>query len=100
MYEEGEYQDGQLHGSGKVYYPNGRCEYDGTWDNGDLLRGREYTPQGVLRYKGQFKSKHQGGDFVWHGIGEWYHPSGEVYFRGIFKDGRPSRRDSQLCVSG
>lgn len=102
---EGEWANGQCHGAGKLYRPDGSLKYDGNFTNGKREgfgkyyyeagtriegwwkagkingAGKEYRPDGTLRYAGAYRNGKR------EGYGKYYYEDGSRY-EGWWKDGR------------
>ncbi len=46
---------GKPYGYGTVYYPNGNIYQEGEFGIKGLLRGKEYSPDGKLRFQGEYR---------------------------------------------
>ena len=49
---EGEFDNNEYNGIGKLYFENGVLKFEGQFANGTYLRGKLYYNNGVLKYKG------------------------------------------------
>jgi antitoxin component YwqK of YwqJK toxin-antitoxin module len=87
----GEWQNGNKHGHGVSYHPNGIKEYDGDWRNDERHgRGTEYHSNGNVLYIGGWKDgkKHGSGSFYCWLLGKKY--------EGVWKDGKLSTLNAQI----
>ena len=106
----GEIMNGKAHGSGKLLYPTGIPEYEGTFVNNVIEgRGCYYSESGCMIYRGDFKEGvrsghgvefyHTGGKMYegewfydkWHGKGAWWNVIGDIIYRGDFEYGEPNK---------
>ena len=73
----------QPHGLGTAVREDGR-RYEGTFQDGSLVTGKCFRPDGFLEYEGGFKGGRR------HGTGTVFHRDGKVftgrYEEGSFKD--------------
>lgn len=77
----GDMTNGEFHGQGKLYYPNGLTEYSGSFIKNKLDgNGILYYPNGNIRYSGEFSNNKA------NGIGRVYNSDGMLLFEGMFKD--------------
>ena len=77
----GEIDNNKRNGIGKQF--NNKNEYEGIWNNGDIIKGKAvfYSDQGNIIYEGEFK------DGVENGYGEKIYPNKRVY-KGNFINGK------------
>ena len=77
----GEINNNKRNGIGKQF--NNKDEYEGIWDNGDIIKGKAiyFSDQGNIIYEGEFK------DGLENGYGEKIYPNNRVY-KGIFINGK------------
>ncbi len=77
----GDIINGQYHGNGKLYYPNGIIEYEGNFIE-DKFHGNGilYYLNGNIRYSGEFVKNKA------YGLGKVYNSDGRLIFEGMFKD--------------
>ena len=81
LFIEGEDQDGELNGYGKVYDENGELQEEGEYKDGKLNGyGKVYCENGELCEEGEFK------DGELNGQGKVY-LVGDLWLEGMFKDG-------------
>lgn len=97
----GNFKNGKKEGNGKVYYPNGKVLYDGTWKNDTKENGKQNDKDGT--YTGAFKNNlpHGQGTFIWKdnskyvgtftngkrtGKGKAYTPDGKIQFDGTWQN--------------
>lgn len=52
VFYSGTYWEGKPDGTGKMYYENGNLAFDGTFENGEMVYGKAYNPDGSLGYEG------------------------------------------------
>jgi len=78
---QGEFLDGLAHGKGTLSYPDGGGSVEGTFANGDLVRGTEKLANGDT-YTGKFSGRN-----TKFGDGIYIYPDGSTY-EGSFKSGR------------
>ena len=71
----------QPHGYGTAVESDG-WRYEGTYQDGSLVTGKQFRPDGFLRYEGEFK----GG--LSHGTGKQFRPDGFLEYEGEWKGGR------------
>lgn len=84
---EGEFFAGDPFGKGVVRHPNGvRC--DGQFFNQNLDGKGTCTYPDGSRYEGEFRQGRP------HGNGTLYSATGEVAYRGAFREGQPGRGDN------
>lgn len=91
---EKQYEDGYLvyegftvdhkpFGAGRVFFRNGSPRLEGIFGMKGLICGREYYPNGVIRFEGQFRlNQAYGPNYPEYGI--WYGRDGKRLFRGVF----------------
>ncbi len=68
---EGEMMFGKPYGYGKVYYSTGRVYQEGIFDVKGLVEGKEYYPNGNVRFEGKYQ--------ICSGYGPNYPDKGKVY---------------------
>uniref|UniRef100_A0A7S2QCD6 Uncharacterized protein n=1 Tax=Zooxanthella nutricula TaxID=1333877 RepID=A0A7S2QCD6_9DINO len=114
---EGEFLDGQRHGSGKYSYANGD-RYEGAWREDTMDgQGTMMYAGGSMTYTGEWRNnKHHGrGKYVWphdseayegefanddfNGFGRYSYANGEVY-EGHFKDSLKHGRGRYIYADG
>ena len=81
---KGEWKENEkLNGFGILYNPNSeKIKYEGEWANGTFNgNGTEFSTNGTLEYKGEFK------DGFKHGKGQHHHFEADAYF-GEFKENK------------
>lgn len=92
---DGEWRNGQESGNGKYIAPPN--EYEGTWTEGQLLRG-VWRREGKVHYEGEFISEEHA--FLPHGIGKLLDTEGNVAFEGSFQEGKRAGRGTEWLVDG
>lgn len=75
-------------GEGIEYYKDGTIFREGVFQRGGLLKGKEYYPNGKLKFDGQFNCRqteegYYGPSYPVHG--KFYTPDGALDFEGDFK---------------
>ncbi len=81
---EGFTVNGKAYGVGTSYYENGSPFHEGIFGVKGLLNGREYYPNGQVRFDGVFRlTKGYGPNAPEYGT--WYSENGEELFRGKFE---------------
>ena len=77
----GEINNNKRNGIGKQF--NNKDEYEGIWDNGEIIKGKAiyFSDQGNIIYEGEFK------DGLENGYGVKIYPNNRVY-KGIFINGK------------
>ncbi|MCQ2472056.1 MAG: TIR domain-containing protein [Clostridia bacterium] len=97
----GQMKDGEYHGKGTMYYPDGSKYYEGDWVNGDWHgKGTEYYDNGSKWYEGDFVNGN------WHGKGTWYYNNGSRCYEGDWVDdnrhgkGTSYNKDGSINFSG
>jgi len=79
----GEVSEGKPHGKGKAVFRNGGI-YEGDWVKGKQEGiGKEYYPDGTLRFEGEYKNG------VRHGTGTVYYKDGSKGHSGQWKFNEP-----------
>lgn len=78
----GNWKDGDFHGQGTTFHPNGAIRYTGNWKEGKKNgTGSFSNDQGFKRYEGDWKNN------IEHGEGMAYYPNGDR-FEGAFQEGK------------
>ena len=73
---------GTYHGQGKLYYENGKIEYDGSFNNGSYHgQGKLYHENGNIKFDGNFNSG------SYNGQGKLYHENGNIEYDGGWMNG-------------
>ena len=81
----GEINNNKRNGIGKQF--NNKEEYEGIWDNGEIIKGKAiyFSEQGNIIYEGDFK------DGLENGYGEKIYPNNRIY-KGIFIKGKIDKK--------
>lgn len=79
--EVAEYSKGKFDGSRKIYKSDKTLLADVVMKKDDLKKGKIYFSNGKLEYDGEFKNGKR------HGKGKLYNQSGELIYSGKFKNG-------------
>ena len=74
----------KAYGSGTAFYENGAPFHEGLFGVKGLICGREYYPNGQLRFEGTYKiNRGYGPNYPEYGT--WYSESGEELYNGKFE---------------
>lgn len=77
-------EDNSPWGSGTAYYPDGKTFREGLWGEKGFLAGREYYPNGQIRFEGAYRyNGGYGPNFPVYG--KYYSETGTLEFEGAFK---------------
>ena len=80
---EGYTVNGKAYGTGTSFYSDGKPLHEGEFGLKGLLKGREYYPNGRIRFEGTYKlNRAYGPNEPLYGT--WYSESGEELFNGQF----------------
>ena len=90
-------------GQGKLYYPNGKIQFDGLFENGNYKEGIAYNESGVKEYVGPWIVSN--GYLFKNGQGKLYYPNGNMQFEGLFeneykKQGKLYKRNGNIEFDG
>ena len=72
---------GKPYGNGKTFFENGNIYQEGEFGIKGLLRGKEYYPNGKIRFEGIYRICHGYGPNFPH-EGKCYDKDGNLYFEG------------------
>ena len=81
---EGYTLNGAPYGAGTVYYANGNKFQEGRFDIKGMIEGREYYPDGHIRFEGIFKIRSTYGPNA-PVYGKFYDESGKLIYDGKFE---------------
>ena len=85
--------DYEFTGFGAKYYPNGKIEFEGNWEDGELNGfGKEYYENGNLLYEGEWEYN------SYNGKGIFYYDDGK--YEGEFVDGEKDGKGLITLVNG
>ena len=73
---EGNYLNGKRNGKGKVYWDNGKIQFEGVFLNGAKIKGKEYNPEGKTILK-----------INENGKVEEYYDNNDIKFKGEYLNG-------------
>ena len=72
------------HGAGTQFYRDGKAYKEGLWGKKGLLFGREYYPNGIVRFEGVYHINTGYGP-NWPEYGKAFDPEGDLLYEGVFK---------------
>ena len=81
---EGFAVDNRPCGSGTAFYPDGTRYMEGVWGCKGIIAGREYYPNGQLRFEGAY---HHNGGYgpTFPQYGRFFGTDGELLYEGLFR---------------
>ena len=86
---EGYTIDHKAFGAGKAFYSDGTPRAEGIFSFKGLLCGREYYPNGKIRFEGSYRlNQAYGPNFP--DFGSWYDKDGKLIYRGVIRVSRSS----------